>query len=484
LLHAVPTQAAVTELFFSEYIEGSSNNKALEIYNGTGATINLATGGYNIQMFFNGSATAGLTINLTGTVAAGDVYVVAQSSASATILAQADQTNGAGWFNGDDAVVLRKGTTVIDVIGQIGFDPGTEWGSGLQSTADNTIRRKSSVCAGDTNGGDIFNPSLDWDGFANDTFSGLGSHTASCGNQPVVATCGVPLSLFQGSAGSRVVTASDADGRVVDIVVSSVTPSPAPGTISRTSLAPAAVVGGTASATIAVSASVPAGSYSALITATNEDGPAQTGSCTLTVNILSPMEIWQIQGSGPASPFVGQTVRTENNVVTAKTSNGFFMQTPDARADASDQTSNGIFVFTGAAPSVSVGDQVDVTATVSEFFQLTELRLRECQRRFAGALAADARIDGSDRHRHVRAVARPAMAAERARALRRHAGASGRGRATGPSDNFGDVPIVADSTRTFREPGIAYPGLPGLPGLGRTTPRSSSSTPTAPACRT
>ena len=56
--------------------------------------------------------------------------LLAQSSADATILAQADQTNGAGWFNGDDAVVLRKGTTVIDVIGQIGFDPGTEWGSG------------------------------------------------------------------------------------------------------------------------------------------------------------------------------------------------------------------------------------------------------------------------------------------------------------------------------------------------------------------
>src|SRR5262245_49711763 len=83
--------AAPTELFFSEYIEGSSNNKALEIYNGTGATVNLATGGYDVQMFFNGSATAGLTIGLTGSVAAGDVYVIAQSSAAAAILAQADQ---------------------------------------------------------------------------------------------------------------------------------------------------------------------------------------------------------------------------------------------------------------------------------------------------------------------------------------------------------------------------------------------------------
>ncbi len=168
--------AAPTELFFSEYIEGSSNNKALEIYNGTGAAINLLAGGYNVQMFFNGNPVSTLTINLTGTVANGDVFVLAQSAANATILAQADQTNGAGWFNGDDAVVLRKGTTVIDVIGQIGFDPGTEWGTGLVSTADNTLRRKSSISTGDANGADAFDPALEWDGFATDTFDGLGSN--------------------------------------------------------------------------------------------------------------------------------------------------------------------------------------------------------------------------------------------------------------------------------------------------------------------
>ena len=111
-IQTTPTaEAAPTELFFSEYIEGSSNNKALEIYNGTGASVNLGPAGANyvVQMYFNGSASAGLTISLTGTVASGDVYVLAQSAADAIILAQADQTNGSGWFNGDDAVVLRKG---------------------------------------------------------------------------------------------------------------------------------------------------------------------------------------------------------------------------------------------------------------------------------------------------------------------------------------------------------------------------------------
>jgi uncharacterized protein len=176
-----------TELFFSEYIEGTSNNKALEIHNGTGTPVDLTAGGYNVQMFFNGNPAAGLTINLTGSVATDDVFVLAQASADPAILAQADQTNGAGWFNGDDAVVLRRGTTVIDVIGQIGFDPGSEWGTGLTSTADNTLRRKADVCAGDLDGTDVFDPAVEWDGFATNTFDGLGSHTTMCeGRTPVI----------------------------------------------------------------------------------------------------------------------------------------------------------------------------------------------------------------------------------------------------------------------------------------------------------
>ncbi len=86
----------IVDLFFSEYIEGTSNNKALEIYNGTGTTVDLGAGGYNVQMFFNGSTSAALTLNLTGTIAPGDVYVLAQSGAVAAILSQADFTSGAG----------------------------------------------------------------------------------------------------------------------------------------------------------------------------------------------------------------------------------------------------------------------------------------------------------------------------------------------------------------------------------------------------
>jgi hypothetical protein len=130
--------------------------KALEIYNSTGAAIDLAAEGYVVQVSFNGG-TLVQTINLTGTVADGDVFVLANPNASAAILAQANQTSSSVSFNGNDAIVLRKGgasDAVVDAIGQVGVDPGTEYGSGLTSTADNTLRRKSTVTAGDTNPSD------------------------------------------------------------------------------------------------------------------------------------------------------------------------------------------------------------------------------------------------------------------------------------------------------------------------------------------
>ena len=197
---AIPLAAhgTPTELFFSEYVEGSSNNKALEIFNGTGSAVDLAAGGYSVQMFANGSASASVTVNLTGLVADGDVFVLAHSSSNASILAVADQTASGNWYNGDDAVALRQGVAIIDVIGQIGFDPGTQWGSDLISTSDNTLRRVAAVEAGDANGSDAFDPSLQWIGFANDTFAGLGSHAIALSPIPEPATVALVVLALAG----------------------------------------------------------------------------------------------------------------------------------------------------------------------------------------------------------------------------------------------------------------------------------------------
>ena len=178
LTPAAASAAAPTDLFFSEYVEGSSNNKALEIYNGTGAAVDLAGGAYVVQVYFNGAASP-TTIPLTESVQAGDVRVIANPSASAVILGRAQQTSGSISFNGDDAVVLRKGGAagqVLDAIGQVGFRPSPAWGSGLTSTLDHTLRRQAGVTSGDTTVGDLFDPATEWDGYETDDVDGLGAH--------------------------------------------------------------------------------------------------------------------------------------------------------------------------------------------------------------------------------------------------------------------------------------------------------------------
>ena len=68
--------AQATDVFISEYVEGSSNNKALEIYNGTALPVDLGAGQYTIEMYFNGGTSASLVHSLTGTIATNDVFVV------------------------------------------------------------------------------------------------------------------------------------------------------------------------------------------------------------------------------------------------------------------------------------------------------------------------------------------------------------------------------------------------------------------------
>jgi hypothetical protein len=79
--------------------------------------------------------------------------------------------------SGNDAWDLYCDGTVLDVFGKIGEDPGSEWGSGLCSTADNTLTRKANVSTGDIVGTDVFDPAIEWDCYATDSFTYIGSHS-------------------------------------------------------------------------------------------------------------------------------------------------------------------------------------------------------------------------------------------------------------------------------------------------------------------
>ena len=184
-----------TDLFISEYAEGSSNNKYIEIYNGTGAPVDL--GGYSLSSCSNGCDITGefdYPDNVTfapGTILNdGEVYVVAHPSSDPFILAEADQTF-TYLSNGDDAFALTlagataNSYTIIDIIGDLGPDVGTAWTvAGITNgTQNHTLVRKETICSGNPIELGSFGTdpaSSEWEVLASNDWTFLASHTANC----------------------------------------------------------------------------------------------------------------------------------------------------------------------------------------------------------------------------------------------------------------------------------------------------------------
>jgi predicted extracellular nuclease len=189
-----------SDLFISEYVVGSGNNRALELYNPTNAAVDLA--GYKVGRFRDGSGTP-MLLDLSGTIPAFGTYVIAidkrdpngtgfeeqvdlaiQAVADTFVNPVYDQANSPFYFNGDDAVPLIKGdgTQIVDLLGKIGEDPGTAWsdGNGTWWTTDKTLVRKSSVKKGVTINPATFMVEAEWDSLPEDTFTELGWHTCDC----------------------------------------------------------------------------------------------------------------------------------------------------------------------------------------------------------------------------------------------------------------------------------------------------------------
>ncbi len=150
-----------SDLLFTEYVEGSSNNKYLEIWNNTGAPVDLSN--YSIQIYYNGSTTAGSTTSLSGTLAQDGVFVIANSSATVWS-GTPDMTSGNINFNGNDAVVLVNNNVKgdVDVIGVIG--------SSSNFAKDKTLERNATAT-----GPNSTYTSSEWDSKPQDDVSGLGA---------------------------------------------------------------------------------------------------------------------------------------------------------------------------------------------------------------------------------------------------------------------------------------------------------------------
>ncbi|MCI4661894.1 MAG: lamin tail domain-containing protein [Neomegalonema sp.] len=213
----------MASLIISEYVEGSSNNKALELYNATDSVIDLST--YTIGRISNGGTDVEAIISLSGTLNPGETFVIANPSSDAAILAVADLTSANLTHNGDDHLLLLTGgttiaggATIVDMIGTpdtgAGFvDPGTQWANGGNSTLDMTLRRAATVTDGSSDGfaADLSKLASDWVSYATDTFDGLGSHT--------VAAAGPVLNSTQGTSYATIQEAVDAanDGDTIQL---------------------------------------------------------------------------------------------------------------------------------------------------------------------------------------------------------------------------------------------------------------------------
>jgi len=166
------------QLLISEYVEGSSFNKCIEIYNPGPATVDL--GGFGYRGYHNGSATPTYEFTFPAvSLTANQVYVICHPNANVSCSGAADLTDNRLLFNGDDAIAIFDTLTGanIDIFGSIGEDPGSRWlGTCGHRTKDRTLRRKASVSAGVTAASTGF-PTLcsEWDEYSNNDCSGLGN---------------------------------------------------------------------------------------------------------------------------------------------------------------------------------------------------------------------------------------------------------------------------------------------------------------------
>lgn len=163
------------DLIISTYVEGTSWNKAIELFNGTGKTIDLSK--YYLQKQSNGAGYFGSTLRLSGTLDTGKSYVIVHKQAIAEMLAKANlSTDSLLQFNGNDAVQLVRSGVVIDMVGQASAGADVMWG------VDVTLQRNQNV----THPATVFN-SGEWNTLPTDSYSILGNHQMTLSaNSPVI----------------------------------------------------------------------------------------------------------------------------------------------------------------------------------------------------------------------------------------------------------------------------------------------------------
>lgn len=339
----VKAATLASDLIISEYIEGSSNNKAIELYNGTGQDVNLKE--YTLELYSNGATTPNTTLTfgtLTDTEAMlgnGQTFVIVNSSAAPDLKAKGNLVSGVTNFNGDDALVLKHNGSVIDSFGQMGNDPGTAWGSTVK-TADQTLVRKSTITSGDTNSSDAFAPESEWDGYAQNYFDNIGIHKMDGSSTPVetkVAPVTALATAAEVAKGTKVVLTTATEGATIFYTVDGTEPTAA----STQYTAPITIDGDT--------------TINAFAT---KEGLEDSEAATFVYTVIQPKTILEVRQMN-----IGEQALT-TGIVTAVLGKNVYIQDEEA----------GIVLY-GSDLNVQPGDEVQASGKVAEYNSLLELEV-------------------------------------------------------------------------------------------------------------
>ena len=378
---SVPAMAVSPNLVISQVYGGGGNSGAqfrndyIEIFN-RGTTAVTATG-WSVQYGSATSAAAwsGKSALPTFTIQPGQyVLIQEQSGGAAGALLPTPVVVPASGFNMsatggkvalvNDTVTLSGATpatpNVVDMIG-FGSANGAEGTASVPGSNTLALFRAGAGCTDTDNNSADFSSGAPAPRNADTAFNSCGGGAV---DQPMVATCPASLAVVQGGSNQAVLSASDPDSIPQSATITSAA---VPGITLNGFL----ISGNSATVNLVAAEGTAGGMYPVTVSFTNNT--AQSASCIVNVSVEGTATIPQIQGSGTSSPYKN-SVQTTEGVVTKVLVGGYFMQDP--AGDGNPSTSDGIFVYTGGAPTVAVGDLVRVKATVIEYLtpkSLTEM---------------------------------------------------------------------------------------------------------------
>ena len=367
-------------LFFSEYAEGTSNNKYLEIYNPTSESIDLS--GYAFPSTANEPSTPGMheywnEFDSGSIIAPGDVFVICHGSSDALILAECDQFH-TYLSNGNDGYCLVSGPEssydILDCVGDFNADPGNGWDvAGVsEATKDHTLVRKESVTSGNlgdwtTSAGTDANNS-EWEVYDVNTWDYLGSHNSGGSGDTGGGDDGTPVADagqnqivdFSASVTLDGSASYDSDGIILGYSWSQVS-----GPNVNVDNYEQAVISFDAPSDYCVL-------EFSLQVFDDEFNYSTIDYVTVTVGTVSIYDFQYTEEQGQycfESDMDGQEVTVSGIVTHVKSGSypNFFLQDPEC-----DDLWCGVYVY-DTSVDTQVGDIISVTAEIEEYYSMTEL---------------------------------------------------------------------------------------------------------------